>query len=141
MSGSRTSQSLQSISPYTFPLRTAQHFLHSVASREATTAESKACPDLYSTDLANDWVHAAISNAPLSLPLVHFLVCAGFRTHDAHLGPHHGHQAVDELESAEFEHDAAPIRDYKMWRRVDANITYGTGVPRPIANASDEEYD
>lgn len=31
----------------------------------------------------------------------------------------------------------APVEDYTTWRRVDADVTYGSGIPRPIADPED----
>jgi len=33
----------------------------------------------------------------------------------------------------------APIENYASWNQVEANITYGSGIPRPMAEVSDDE--
>lgn len=39
-----------------------------------------------------------------------------------------------------FEEPDALIENYASWRLVEANVTYGSGIPRPISEVSDDEF-
>ncbi len=80
---SMTSRSLQGVSPYTFPLRTAHHFLHGGGSGDPKIPEIRVqhLGPLDERDLGQ-------SNAQLvslSLPGIQFLVQQGFLIGDIHL--------------------------------------------------------
>jgi hypothetical protein len=51
-----------------------------------------------------------------------------------------GRDTAEELELEESEYAADPLENYATWRRVNAKVTYGQGVPRPVFDPADEEY-
>jgi hypothetical protein len=38
-----------------------------------------------------------------------------------------------------FDEPDALIENYASWKLVEANVTYGSGIPRPIAEVSDDD--
>ncbi len=136
---SRTSRSLQGVSPYTFPLRTADHFLRGsvFTSTEPSDLDAACLPLLREARVEP----ARVPLAGLSLPHIQFLIDQGILiSGNVHLhGRTSQHANSDELD-VDSEENVRPLEDYARWTRVDASFVYGSGVARPAIDPSDEEY-
>jgi len=136
---SMTSRSLQGVSPYTFPLRTAHHFLHGGGSADPTSPEIRV-PYLGALD-ERDLGQSSAQLVSLSLPGIQFLVQQGFLIGDMHLNALGALRSIgEELESQEHESFILPLENYGEWHRVEPTVVRGSGVARPTIDSGDEEY-
>ena len=135
---SRTSRSLQAVSPYTFPLRTANHFLRGSASTRTEGSDSDATRFPLLHEARGE--PAKVPLAGLSLPHIQFLIDQGLLiAGDVHLRGQASHTDSDELD-LDSEENVRPLEDYTQWTRVAASFVYGSGIARPTIDSSDEEY-